>query len=63
MPERARCAASPAVEGGRVSPLHPAQSTCSPAIVPAPVTDLMADSEQDDMFKDAVDSAAPITAH
>eukprot|EP00966_Prymnesium_polylepis_P313244 7238278-Prymnesium_polylepis.1 len=29
--------------------------TCSPALVPAPVTGLMADSEQDEMFGDSGD--------
>eukprot|EP00966_Prymnesium_polylepis_P032768 762504-Prymnesium_polylepis.1 len=44
------------VGGCRRCTLHSLQPTCSPATVPAPVTGLMADYKQDDMFEDAEDS-------
>ena len=44
------------LEGWEWSPLLPCTDCCSLARAPAPATDLMADSEQDDMFEDAVDS-------
>jgi hypothetical protein len=64
---RARCKSASAArrhlrwrvwEGAAAAPRTACCATCSPAIVPAPVTGLMADSAQDDMFEDALRTVA-----